>query len=103
MDPSRVLEEVGSVKFVVSDKFPYVAMKLIGSGLDRSVKNGPARAALLGAVIARLDLELLNGVNGGQHHEVCAVQKIYGVRVVVNSIEEIVILGGPLAIRREGA
>ena len=50
-----------------------------------------------------MDFEFFNGIHRGQHHKVGAVEEVHGVRIVVNAIEQVVILGRPVAIGCEGA
>src|SRR5207249_7536743 len=63
LDATSVFEEVGGVEFVVSEKFPSRAVKLVGAGFDCSVQHGSARAAILRAESRRLHFEFLNGVH----------------------------------------
>ena len=98
-----VLEPIGSVKFVVAEKLPYVPMERIGAGFDGGVQNRASGPAQLRAVISGLHFEFLNGVNRGQDDVVGAVEEVHVVRVVVDAVKKVVVLRGPLAICGEGA
>src|SRR5215831_494766 len=72
----RSLKIVSGIQFVVTEKLPYVAMELIGTRFDAGVQHGGAGAAELGTEVCRLDFELLDRIDGRQHHEIRAVQEI---------------------------
>ena len=57
-----VVEEVGRVKLVVSEKFPDCAVKLIGSGLGSHIYVSAGGDAELGICNLGLDVKLLNRV-----------------------------------------
>src|SRR5439155_5326225 len=85
-DAAGVLKEVGRVKLVIADELPQGAMNLVGTGLDRGIEHRPARASELGAEVARLNLELLDGIDWRLHGIGGAVQKVHGVIVVVDAV-----------------
>src|SRR5207249_6438340 len=87
----------------IAEKLPNGAMLLIGARFDCGVQDCGARAGKLRAKASGLNLEFFNGVNGRQNDEVRAIQEVHRVRIVVNAIEQIVVLGGPIAIGGEGA
>ena len=69
-------------------------MNLVGTGLDRGIEHRPARASELGAEVARLNLELLDGIDRRLHGVGGAVQKVHGVIVVVDAVQNVVVVGG---------
>ena len=93
-DAAGVLKEVGRVKLVIADELPQGAMNLVGTGLDRGIEHRPARASELGAEVARLNLELLDGIDWRLHGIGGAVQKVHGVIVVVDAVQNVVVVGG---------
>src|ERR1700687_538625 len=78
-------------------------MELVGAGFDGGIEDGGTGAAELGAKVGGLNLKFLNRLEGRKHDVIGAVQKVYGVGVVVDAIEQIVILRRPKTIGREGA
>jgi hypothetical protein len=75
----------------------------IGSRLDGGIQNGARSTTLLGAEVCRLYLELLDRVQRGQNHEVCAVQKVDRVGIIVDAIQQVVVLRWAQAVGRECA
>ena len=65
--------------------------------------TAPAARPELRAVVAGLHLEFLNGIRRRKDHVVRAVEEVDVVGVVVDAVEQIVVLRGPLAVGREGA
>ena len=59
----RVLKKIGGVEFIIANKFPGGAVKLVGAGFDGGVQYGPAGAAKLRAEVAGLNLELLDRIH----------------------------------------
>ena len=78
-------------------------MEIVGAGLDRGIENGGTGASEFRAEVRSLDLEFLHSIDRRKNHIVCAVQEIYGVRIVVDPIEHVIVLRRPKAIGREGA
>ncbi len=67
-------------------------MDAVRSGLDRSVENGACGTAQFGAEVRGLNLELRDCVDRRKNDEVCSVQEVNGVGVIVNAIQQIVVL-----------
>ena len=59
--------------------------------------------AVFGGVGVALDTELLDGVDGGQDDVDAVAAEAGGVRVVVDTIEEVVVLEGAVAVDADGA
>ena len=67
-------------------------MKLIGAGLDRGIENRRPRTSELGTEVGSLNLEFLNCINWRKDNVVRAVEEVYCVRVVIDSIQHVVVL-----------
>ena len=68
--PERALaghKSAPSVQDVVTQEFPGGAVELVRAGLRDDVDDPSQRAADLGLVVVRLDLELLDSVDDGRH------------------------------------
>src|SRR6266480_2199383 len=102
-DSIRVFEKVRSIKFIIAEKLPDRPMQFVGALFDRGIENGCPGTAELRAKSRGLYLEFLNRVDRRQHNEVRAVQEVHGVRIVVNTIEQVVVLSRSKAIRGKGA
>ena len=81
------LEEAGRVHRRVAEELPCAAAKLIGPRSVRGVDDGTAAAAVLGAVVVRLDLELGDRVGRDLNHLVREALVAGAVGVVVDAIE----------------
>src|SRR5439155_876341 len=100
--PGR-LEEVSRIQLVIAKEFPYVTVQLISTRLNGGVKHGAARPSDLGAVVTGLDFELLNSVDGRQHHECSTIEEIDYVNIIVNPVEQVIVLRGPGPVGGEAA
>ena len=69
-------------------------MDAVCAGLDRSVEDGAGGTAQLGAEVRRLDLEFRDRVRRRKNDEICSVQEVDGVGVVVDAIQQVVVLRG---------
>ncbi len=78
-------------------------MDAVGTGLDGGIQNRARGTAELGAEVRRLHLELLDRVQGGKDDEVRPVQEVDSVGVIVDAVQQVVVLRGTQAVRREGA
>src|SRR5262249_11807786 len=87
------LEIVRSIELVVPEKLPNRAMQAVGTGFDGGVQNSGAGAAKLSAEVRGLDLELLNGIHRRKDDKVRSVQEVHRVRIVVNAVKQIIVLG----------
>src|SRR5882757_7100986 len=76
-------------------------MKFVCSRLDRRIQYGRARTSILSAKTGSLQLEFFDRVHRWQHDEVCAVQEVHSVRVVVNSVEQVVVLRRTISVCSE--
>ncbi len=94
---------VRRVEFVISKKFPDRAVEAVCTGLDRGVKDGTTRATEIGAEVCCLDLELLDRVHWRKNDKVCSVEEVHSVGVVVDTIQQVVVLGWFQTIRSKGA
>ena len=99
----RRLEEVSRIQLVIAKEFPYVTVQLISTRLNGGVKHGAARPSDLGAVVTGLDFELLNSVDGRQHHECSTIEEIDYVNIVVNPVQQVIVLRGPGPVGGEAA
>ena len=78
-------------------------MKAVSTGLGGSIENGTGRAAILSREVGGLDVEFGDGIEWRKNGVVGAVQEVDGIRVVVDTIQQIVILRGTQAVGGEGA
>ena len=62
-------------------------MKAVGTGLDRGVEHSLAGADELGAESGSLDFEFLDGIHRWKDDKIRSVQKVHGVRIVINAVE----------------
>jgi hypothetical protein len=99
----RILKEVRRIELVIPNELPNVTMELIGSGLHAGIQDRSAGAAKFRPESVGLQFELTHSINRRTENVGCAVQEIYVVAVVVNSIQEKIILGRPRAIGRKPA
>ena len=76
-------------------------MDSVCAGLDRSVEDGTRGTAQIGTKVC-LHLEFLNRVHRRKNDKVCPVEEVDGVGVVVNTVQQVVILGRTQAIGRKG-
>src|SRR5207248_9824654 len=88
-------------QLIVAEEFPDGSMQVIGAGLNRRVEHRRARSTEFRAEAGSLYFEFLNGINRWQNHVICAVQEVYGVGIIVNPVEHVVVLRGPQAIGRK--
>ena len=77
-------------------------MKRIGARPSGGIQHGCARTSELSAEVRGLHLELLNRIERRQHYIVGAIQKIHGVGVVINSVQQVVVLCRPIAVGGKG-
>ncbi len=94
---------VGGIELGVAEKFPAHAVESVRAGFDRGIENRGSGAAVFGAEVGGLHLEFLNRVHRRQNYKVCAVEEVDSVRVVVNSIQQVVVLRRPRTVGGEGA
>ena len=87
--------------FIVAQKFPHVAVNLVGAGLDDGVHDGAVAAAEFRAVGIGFDLKLRDGIHRRLHHISGAVQNVAQIRVIVNAVEQEVVLQGAGAVGAE--
>src|SRR5215475_2688494 len=92
LDPCRIFEKIGSVKHIISKKLPEGAMQTIGTRFDRGIQNSCSGAAKFGTEICDLNAQFLNGVDRRKNHVVRSVQKIHGIRIVVDAVEKVIVL-----------
>ena len=78
-------------------------MKLVGAGLDGRVEHGSSRPAVFRAEARCLDLELLNGIDGRQNNKIRSIEEVDGIGIIVDAIEHVIVLRGPIAVRGESA
>src|SRR5215469_17712500 len=57
-----VIEECIRVEICITEKVPNIAVKLVRSGLDRSIDDGPGRHAKLGGIGSGLDAKFRQSV-----------------------------------------
>ena len=92
-----IVEEVVRVERVDAQEFEAAAVGRVGARFDLQVHDTAERAAELGRICARLQLELVERIDAREDH--------YGLQprlVVVDAVEHIVVVARPLAVRREG-
>src|SRR5205814_8186974 len=70
----------------------------VGALFDCGIENGSPGAAELCAETGGLNLEFLNGIDGWKNDKVCTIQEVHSVRIVVNTIEQVIVLRGPKSI-----
>ena len=95
---ARLFKPIGRIEFIVAEELPDVAMQAVGAGLDGGVEHRTGGTAQLGAELAGLHLELLDGVHRRQDDVVGAVEEVDGVGVVVNAVQQVVVLRGAQAV-----
>src|SRR5580693_8529387 len=98
-----VFKKIGGIELIVAEEFPDVAMELVGAGFDGGIEDGGAGAAKLRAEVGGLYFKFFDRVDRRKHDIVGAVEEIYGVRVVVDAIEEVVVLRRAKSIGGESA
>src|SRR6185437_327260 len=99
----RILEEVGSVEFVIAQKFPERAMELVRTRFDTCIQHCTAGASELRAERAGLKTKLADGVNRRLDDIGCAAQEIDIVRVVIDAVEHVIVLRRTCPVRRKPA
>jgi hypothetical protein len=87
-----VFKPVRRIELVVPEELPDISMDVIGSALDGGIQNRTCGASQLSAELSRLHLELGDRIYWRENDEVCAVQEVYSVRVIVDSIQKVVVL-----------
>ena len=78
-------------------------MEFVSSGFDRCVQNRSSRTAEFRTEIGRLHLEFLNCIDWRKNNKVGTVEKINCVGIVVDTVEQVVVLGRAKAVSRESA
>ncbi len=78
---------VPAIEFVVAQKLVYIAVQLVGAGLDDRIQDRAIAAAELGTVGVGLHLEFRNSIHGRLNDIGGLVQYIAQVRIVVYPIE----------------
>ena len=91
-----VVEPVVGVELVVAQELEDAAVELVRAGLDLQVHDAAERAAELGRVGARLQLELVERVDAREDHD-----GLEPGLVVVDAVEHVVVVARTLAVGRE--
>ncbi len=78
-------------------------MNGVGAGFDGGVQHGTGGAAQFGAEVRCLHLELGDRIHRWQDNEVGSVEKVSGVGIVVDTVQQVVILRGLETIGRKGS
>src|SRR5438552_17804976 len=97
-DAVRVFKKIRRIQLIVSEKLPYGAMQFVGPLFDCGIENGSSGPTKLRAEACRLDLEFLNRVDRGKNNKVRTIQEIHGIRIVINTIEQVIVLRWPKSI-----
>ena len=97
------VEEVLGVELLVAEELEGGAVEVVGPGLEVDVDDAAHGAAVLGGVGVGLDLELLDGVDGGLDHLAAALGAGELVGVVVDAVDHEVVLGDLHAAGAEAA
>src|SRR6266480_3386981 len=93
-----IFKKVRGVQLIVSEKLPYGAMQFVGALFDRGIENGSSGPAKLRAETGGLNLEFLDGIDGRKNDKVRTIQEVHSVRIVVNTIEQVIVLCRPKSI-----
>jgi len=99
--PTLQFKEIASIQFVVAEKFENAAVKLIRARLDGGIEDGAIPPAELGAIATGLDFEFLDGIHRRLDDIAGAVLQVGDIRVVVNTVYQIVILIRSGTVRAE--
>ena len=94
---------ISRIELVIPEKFPNIAVELVGSRLNGGVHDSRARTPELSAEVRSLDFKFLNCIYRGQNNKIRAVQEIYGVRIVIDAVKHVIILRRAKAVRGKGA
>ena len=95
-DPGPVVEEVVGVERVVTQETERAAVELVGARPDLQVDDAAQRLSELGGVGARLQLELVEGVDAREHHH-----RLEPALVVVDAVEQERVVARALPVRGE--
>ena len=85
-------EEIVGVQDTITQIFVSHPVYLIGSALGGNVNSRSRRAAQLGRIRIRSDLELLDGVDRGANDLCRQLLNIFGNRIVVDAVDHEVVL-----------
>src|SRR5262249_13120936 len=88
---------------VIAEKFPPRAVELVGSALYRHVHDSASAAPVLGRVAVAEHAELGDRIDRGPDDIDPLAAETGGVRVVVGSVEQVVVLEGAVAVDADGA
>src|ERR1700730_11577219 len=94
-------KEIASIQFVVAEKLENAAMKLIRARLDGGIEDRAISPSELGAIATGLDFEFLDGIHRRLDDIAGAVLQIGDIRVVVNTVQQIVVLIRAGTVRAE--
>ena len=97
----EVVEGVARVEDVIAEEFVHRAVYDVGSRFDADVDHGSGAASELGGVVARLNLELLDGIDVRHQDLRLSILDAHHLRVVVDAVEQEVVLDRPLPITVE--
>src|SRR6202047_1178144 len=92
--PTLQFKEIASIQFVVAEKFENAAVKLIRARLDGGIEDRAIPPAELGAITTRLDFEFLDGITRMLDDIAGAVLQVGDIRVVIDTVQQIVVLIG---------
>src|SRR5438309_10988457 len=98
LDAVGIFKKVRGVQLVVSEKLPDRSMQFVGALFDRGIENGRSGPTKLRAETRGLDLEFLNGIDRGKNNKVRTIQEVHGVRIVIDTIEQVIVLRWPKSI-----
>ena len=95
--PARLLNQLLASKASLRRNSKALPWKRVAARLDLEVDHPAHGAPELGGVGARLELELVEGVHAREDHH-----RLEPGLVVVDPVEQVVVVAGPLAVRGEG-
>ena len=87
------------VEDIVTEKLPRSAVETVGAGFDGGIQNRCAGTTIFCTESSGLDFEFLNRIHRRKNDEICTVQEIHGVGVVINTVEQVVVLGRAQSVR----
>ena len=96
-----VFEEISRIELVIAEEFPGCAVQFVRTGLNRGIEDCGSGATELRAEIGSLHFELLHRVDRGENDKVCTVEKVDGIGIVVDAVEQVIVLRGAKTVSRE--